>query len=334
MTERNLTMQAIVIREHGGPEQLVHAELPIPDPLPGHVVIRVRAFGLNHAEVYFRSGVWGDAAEVTGIECVGQVHADPGGRFSPGQKVAALVGGMGRAIDGSYAEYTRVPETNVVAIHSDLSWAQLAAVPESYATAWVCLRRNLALDAGQVLLVRGATSALGQAAVNIAAHRGATVIATTRKPDRLEALAALGAATPLLDAPDLSTKIRQLHPAGADAVLDVVGTTTLLDSLRAARPDGRVCVAGFLGGGEPLAGFDPLLHLPSGVHLSFFASAFMFGTPEYPLDQVPFDDIFERVACGAYKAAPARTFPFEEIQSAHRLLEAGTAGGKIVVTTP
>ncbi|WP_457654453.1 zinc-binding dehydrogenase [Rhodocaloribacter sp.] len=327
-------MKAIVIQEHGGPEHLVLSELPMPEPVEGCVVIRVKAFGLNHAEVYFRSGAWGDAAEVTGIECVGVVHADPGGRFSPGQKVAALVGGMGRTINGSYAEYTRVPTTNVVAIHSDLPWANLAAIPESYATAWVCLHRNLALAADQVVLIRGATSALGQAAVNIAAHEGARVLATTRNPNRLETLRNIGAHTPLIDAPDLSAQIRRRYPRGIDAVLDIVGTTSLLDSLRAVHPDGRVCVAGFLGGAEPLSGFDPLQHLPSGVHLSFFASAFSLGTPDYPLSDIPFDAIFDRAASGVYHAGPVRTFPFHAIRSAHELLESGAANGKIVVLGP
>ena len=94
------------------------------------------------------------------------------------------MGGMGRTINGSYAEYTSVPVSNVVAIESELSWAELAAIPESYATAWTCLHRNLELKSGQTLVLRGATSALGQAALNIAAHAGANVIATTRNPDR------------------------------------------------------------------------------------------------------------------------------------------------------
>src|SRR5262249_15292807 len=158
------------------------------------------------AEIYFRQGVWGDVAKISGIECVGIVRADPDGRFAPGQKVIALMGGMGRTIDGSYAELTRVPAAHVVPIETALPWEELAALPESSATAWPCLTRNLALAADQTVLVRGATSALGQAAVNIAVEAGAHVIATTRNPDRLASLRALGAQNPILDAPDLSQK--------------------------------------------------------------------------------------------------------------------------------
>ncbi|HLN04272.1 MAG TPA: hypothetical protein VK335_33605 [Bryobacteraceae bacterium] len=121
-------MRAIVTEQYGGPEQLVIKEIPEPEPAAGQVVIEVKAFGLNHAEIYFRKGMWGDVAKVSGIECVGVVRSDPGGHFRPGQKVAGLMGGMGRTFDGSYAEYTRVPATNVAPIESTLSWADLAAL--------------------------------------------------------------------------------------------------------------------------------------------------------------------------------------------------------------
>lgn len=323
-------MRAIIIRAYGGPEQLTLEERPDPTPKPGHVLIDVKAFGLNHAEIYFRKGAWGEVASISGIECVGRVVADPDGRFTEGAMVAALMGGMGRTINGSYAERTLVPATNVVALDSNLAWEDLAALPESYATAWTCLNRNLGLARGEVLLVRGATSALGQAAVNIAVQAGVTVMATTRRPDRIAALEGLGA-TPVLDAPDLSHRIRGQRRRGIDAVLDIVGTKTLLDSLAAVRAGGRVCMAGFLGGFEPISAFDPLRHLPSGVQLSFFASAFTFGNDDYPLSSIPLQAMVDRAACGIYKAKPAKVFDFAEIVAAHRLLENGRANGKIVV---
>jgi NADPH:quinone reductase-like Zn-dependent oxidoreductase len=324
-------MRAVVIEQFGGPEQLKLRERPEPAPLPGHVVIEVKAFGLNHAEIYFRKGVWGDVARVSGIECVGVVRADPDGRFAVGQTVAALMGGMGRTIDGSYAEVTRVPAANVVALDTTLPWEELAAIPESYATAWTCLHRNLALAPGHTVLIRGATSALGQAAVNIAVGIGAQVIATTRNPDRFATLRALGAQRPMRDGAALSHDVRRHHPNGIDAVLDLIGTSTLLDSLAMVRPDGRVCMAGFLGGGASLAGFDPLSHMPSGVHLSFFASAFTFGNADYPLTDIPLQQIVDRAAVGTYQAKPARVFGLDEIQDAHRLIESGEANGKVVV---
>src|SRR5579872_712422 len=129
-------MRAIVIQKYGGPEVLAMQQIPDPEPQPGYVLIEVKAFGLNRAEIYFRKGAWGEVAKVSGIECVGVVKADPDGRFAVGQKVTAIVGGMGRAFNGSYAEFTNVPAANVVAFESDLPWEELAAIPESYATAW------------------------------------------------------------------------------------------------------------------------------------------------------------------------------------------------------
>jgi NADPH:quinone reductase len=323
-------MRAIVIKRYGGPEVLAIEERPEPTPESGHVVIEVKAFGLNHAEIYFRKGVWGDVAEITGIECVGRVKADPDRRFKPGQTVMAVVGGMGRSINGSYAEYVKVPSSNVVAVDTDLPWEELAAIPESYATAWTALIGILALAKDEVVAIRGATSALGQAAVNIAAEAGARVIATTRSPARAAALEALGAREVLLEATELANRVHERHPEGIDAVLDIVGNTTILDSLAMLRRGGHACLVGFLGDGGPLA-LEPVFQMPSGTHLSVFASALVTGTPAFPLAEIPFQTIVGRVAEGIYKANPARVFSFGEIREAHRLMEANEAGGKVVV---
>jgi NADPH:quinone reductase len=323
-------MRSIVIKQYGGPEVLAIEERPVPEPKPGHVIIEVKAFGLNHAEIYFRKGAWGDVAEISGIECVGVVKADPDRRFVAGQKVMAIVGGMGRSFNGSYAEVASVPASNVVAVKTDLPWEELAAIPESYATAWTSLSGILNVRAGQIVAIRGATSALGQAAVNIAAHAGARVIATTRNAKRASMLENLGAKEVLLESPELSKRIRERHPQGIDAVLDIVGNTTVLDSLAMVRRGGHVCLVGFLGGGGPLT-LEPVFQMPSGAHLSVFASAVVTGTPEFPLSEIPFQDIVDRVAAGTYKAKPAKVFRFEDIQEAHRLMESNQANGKIVV---
>jgi NADPH:quinone reductase-like Zn-dependent oxidoreductase len=271
-------------------------------------------------------------AKVTGIECVGEIH-DPGAtRLRMGQRVLALMGGMGRSINGSYAQYVRVPAANVVAIESKQEWTDLAAIPESYATAWTFLRHNLEATSGQTIVVRGGTSALGQAAINVARSLEIRVLATTRSRERMRIVEALGA-EPLLESADLSTEVRRRVPKGVDGVIDIVGTSTLLDSLKMVRYRGRVAHAGFLGGGAPLE-LDPLRHLPSGAQLSFFGSAFVFGTPDLPLANIPFQEFFTHAERGVYRAAPARVFDFEQIVEAHRVMESGGAGGKIVVRTP
>jgi NADPH:quinone reductase-like Zn-dependent oxidoreductase len=176
---------------------------------------------------------------VTGIECVGEVHDSRDSKLAKGQRVFALMGGMGRSIDGSYAEFTAVPEAHVIPIQSTLSWTELAALPESYATAWVFIRQNLEVRPGQVLVVRGGTSALGQAAINLARDLDVRVLATTRSADKAPILEALGAEV-LLEGPALAGAVRKKIPAGVDAVMDIVGTTTLLDSFKLVRYRGRV----------------------------------------------------------------------------------------------
>src|SRR5262245_34744104 len=125
------SMRAIILAKFGGLDSLVYTEIPKPLPKDGEVVIKVGGFGINHAEMHMRRGEWAEAAEVSGIECVGVVDSCPGGEFPVGAKVAALMGGLGRTVNGSYAEYTRVRASNVALIESDLPWSQLAALPET-----------------------------------------------------------------------------------------------------------------------------------------------------------------------------------------------------------
>src|SRR5271156_4193993 len=274
-------MRAIVIKQYGDPDVLSIEERPDPKPQAGHVLIEVKAFGVNHAETHMREGKWPEASEISGIECAGVVRADPDGRFAAGQKIVAFMGGMGRSINGSYAQLTSVPAGNVLPVETALDWEALAAIPESYATAWAALFGNLDLKPGQTIVIRGATSALGQAAVNIAAHSGARVIATTRNPKRAEMLETLGAKEVVLEASDLPQRVRDRYPQGVDAVLELVGNSTVVGSLTMVRRHGRLCLAGFLGGLDPIPTFMPMMQLPTGVHFSFFGS-FMFGAPAFP----------------------------------------------------
>src|SRR5580693_9321533 len=321
-------MRAILRTGFGGPEVLEIREILEPEPKDGHAVIEVKAFGMNHAEMHMRKGEWAEIADVSGIECVGLIKSCPGAEFPVGAKVAALMGGLGRTINGSYAEYTRVRAANVALIESELPWSQLAALPETYATAWTCLFRNLKLSPGQTIVIRGATSSFGQAAVKMAVAAGARVIATARRRERFGMLEALGAARVELESRTLAAGIAEGKQI--DAVLDLVGNSTILDSLDMLRRDGTACLAGWLGGLDPIGDFNPLLRMASGVNWSFFGS-FVFGTPGFPLSDVPLQDIAAQVAAGRLEAKPSRVFSFDEIREAHRIMEAGEAGGKMVV---
>src|SRR5260370_13491845 len=275
-----------------------------------------------------RKGEWAEIADVSGIECVGVGKCWPGGEFAIGAKVAAVRGGLGRTINGSYAEYTRAPVSNVALIGSDLPWADLAALPETYATAWTCLFRNLEIAKGQTLVIRGATSSFGQAALNMAVNAGVKVTATTRNRDRFPMLESLGASRVEVEEPDLSKRIAEAKKL--DAVLDLVGNSTILDSLNMLRRGGRPCLARWLGGLAPIHDFNPLLQMASGVYLTFFGS-FVFGTPGFPLSDVPLQAIAADVEAGRYKAKPSPVVPFEDIRQAHRVMGPHPAQGNIVV---
>lgn len=321
-------MKAIVIDQYGPVEGLVYKEVPKPEPLEGHVVIKIKAFGINHAEIHMRRGEWPESDPIAGIECVGIVDSCPGGEFEVGATVIAMMGGLGRTIPGSYAEYTRALASHVIQVNTDLPWDQLAAIPESFATAWTFLFRNLEISKGQLLVIRGGTSALGRAAITMAVNAGVRVIATTRSESRKQTLLDLGVERVEIERPDLSKHIAEAKQI--DAVLDLVGNSTLIDSLAMARRGGRVCLGGWLGGLAPIPEFNPLLQISSGVHFSLFASPH-FGEPQFPLNDVAMQEIVDMVAAGKYQAKPSRVFRFDEIHDAHRVMESNQANGKMVV---
>jgi NADPH:quinone reductase-like Zn-dependent oxidoreductase len=326
-------MQAMVIESYGDPEKLVLREVPKPKPDVSEILIKIRAFGLNHADTYMRRGVWENTVPIIGIECVGQVEHDPSGVLQNGTTVATIMGGMGRTRNGSYAEYTSVLATNVFALKTKMAWEDLAALPESYATAWACLFENLRLAEAKgdsILLVRGATSGLGQAALNIAAAKGITVWGTTRSSAKESFLQSIGAKRVLIETNELSKTTRALRPDGIDYVLDLIGNSAFAESTRMVRKGGRVCVAGWLGGFEAMP-FD-VLDLQPGVDVSLFVSS-TFGSKDYPLSRIPMQKIVEHAEAGLYKTKPARVFKFRELAEAHRLMEANGANGKLVAVT-
>ncbi|KAK4156959.1 hypothetical protein C8A00DRAFT_40647 [Chaetomidium leptoderma] len=301
-------MKAILISSPGPPRKPTHRpQHPPPDPDPRHRPHpHPRLWHQPRRDAHAPRRVGRVSVPMSGIECVGTVDACPGGEFVPGTPVAAVMG------------YTVVRVGNVEGV---LPWAELAALPESYCTAWTCLFRNLGLKMGQRLLIRGASSAFGRAALNLAVDAGAVVTATTRSEGKFAELKALGAADAVLEGAGLPGRLRESGREDRfDAVLELVGNSTVVESLTLVKRDGRLCLAGWLGGLDPIKDFNPLLQMASGVHFSFFGS-FVFGTP----------DIVRAVADGKFDAKPFKVFKFDEIQEAHRYMEDGRARGKMVV---
>jgi NADPH:quinone reductase len=327
-------MKAAVVRHAGPPEVLELTEVPTPVPDAGSVLVRVKAFGLNRGELFTRQGHSPAVPfpRILGLECVGTVEAAPGGEFAPGTTVFAMSGGMGRSFDGSYAEFACVPATCVFAISKkDLGWALLASLPVSYITAYGALIDVLELAPGQTLLIRGGTSSVGLAAISVGKAQGALVYPTTRREDRRAALVASGADDVFVDDGALAPKVHERLPDGVDAVLELVGTATLVDSLRATRPRGTVCMAGIVGNAWSFD-FTPGEMIPTGVRLTYFSSV---TTPfEGTTRGARLQHVVDAVVHGRYRSLVDRVFPFSEIVAAHRYMEESGAVGKIVVTVP
>lgn len=323
-------MRAVVLSQPGGPESLVLSTVPLPQLRPGWVRIAVRAFGLNRSELHTRLGLSQGVTfpRVLGIEAVGVIdelpEGDRDGSLTRGQQVATVLGGMGRVFDGGYAEYVLVPRQQVIPFNSTLPWAVLGAVPETLQTAHGSLSIGLDLQPGQTLLIRGGTSALGLVVATLAKDRGATVLTTTRQPERAAALRAHGVDHVIVDDGQVARAVRAVVPGGVDAALELVGTPTLPDTLRATRVHGTVCFTGMLSNRWTVEEFYPIDYIPRGVRLTAYSGG--AGDLPAPLLQAYLD----RLAAGSLASGPLRTYTLDDIPRAHADLEHNRVFGKLV----
>ncbi len=315
------TMKAVVLTAPTPAEQVRLTEVPVPEVRPGWVLVKVKAFGMDHAEQVLRlSEIRADYIRkpiIPGIECVGEIADPSDSRFRAGQRVAALMGGMGRSFHGSYAGYALLPAHHVFAVSSSLPWEQLAAVPETYLTAWGSLFECLHLRPEDTLLVRGGTCALGYAAVQLAKALGCRVIATTHRERKLSLLAAADEA--VLDTGTLAGRV-----SGVTKALELVGPKTLRDTLGCVEKGGVVCSTGILGGVYALDGFDPIKDIPNGVYLTGFYS-------NWPTQQA-LDAVFAFLDAHHLEPCLGKCFPFSSIREACIAQDRGEVDGKIVVT--
>lgn len=323
-------MKAWRLHRPGGPDAFVLEEIPRPEPREGEVLIAIRAFGLNRSEWFTRIG---DSPSVTlprvlGIECVGTVVRDPSGQLAPGQRVAAMMGGMGRQFDGSYAEYTSVPASSVFPLQTELPWEVLGALPEMLQTCHGSLHTGLEARAGETLLIRGGTSSIGLATLTLAKHAGLKVLSTSRSEAKVHVLEAAGADEVVIDTGDIADRIRAAHPRGVDRVLELIGATTLLDSLRCARPGGVVCMTGILGGKWELPSFRPMDQIPTAVRLTSYSG----GAGD--ISREALQRYVSMVEAGELEILRGPVWRFAELPMAHQAMDENRANGKMVVVVP
>jgi NADPH:quinone reductase-like Zn-dependent oxidoreductase len=324
------TMRAAVCVRAGGPEVLEIRELPLPAVREGWSLVRVKGAGLNRSELRTRQGHSPSVRfpRVLGIECVGDVADSTDPALPEGTTVAAVMGEMGRDFDGGYAEYALLPNSLLMPLTTTLPWDVLAALPETYLTAQGSLDAlGIAPGDRGRLLIRGGTSSVGMAAASIAAGYGLETAATTRRRSKVEALTAAGVDHVLVDeGGPLGPQVHAIWPEGPDHVLDLVGTSTAVDSLRLVRRGGTVCMTGTLSGWL-IPEFEPVAMIPSGTKLTAFHSDNYKGGAGVDVLR----RIVREVEAGVYRPNVDRVFTLDEVVAAHGYMENDEATGKVIV---
>lgn len=315
-------MKAVVIDHAGGPDVLSIQERALPKAKAGWSVIHIKAFGLNHAESITRPGGSPSVQfpRVIGIEAVGEIYESSTPELTVGEKVMTLMGELGRQFDGSYEEYALVPNTQIYQLPIEADWAQLATIPESGYTAMGSIK-IAKVQSGQTVLVRGATSNVGVAAVQLLKAMNTTVYASTRSEKSFDYLTAQGADEPILD------QDGELQTAATfDAIIDFVGDQTLNDSLSHLKQgDGYMVVTGELADTWETDTFSAF-NIPWGSYLTNFQST--------DINQNWLDEMFSLINQAHLRFPVGQTFELADIVAAHHLLDAGHVQGKLIVTTP
>lgn len=316
-------MKAAVVHRPGGPSVLKVQAVPVPRVRPGWSLVRVRGFGVNHSEIFTRQGLSPGVAfpRILGIECVGTIaeSSDPA-RLPVGRRVMSIMGEMGRAFDGSYAEYCLLPNAQIIPVISDLPWPILAAIPETFYTAFGSLQ-NLRLTGNERVLVRGATSGVGIAFARLvrAAYPKMPLAGSCRNPKaKAEALMAAGFDAVIAD----QSGALQTDQA-FDRVLELIGPATLKDTCAHTVPGGIICSTGQLGGQWLMDDFDPIMDLPDGGYLTSFYSGHVRA------DRM--NALLAFINAHAVDAAPVEVFDLDHVADAHRYLEGPHSFGKVVV---
>ena len=318
-------MKAMVLEKPCSAEEMKIKNVPIPEVREGWVLVKVKAFGINRAEIFTRQG---DSPSVKlpriiGIECVGTVENPSDSSLKKGDKVFSMMNGMGRKFDGSYAEYILIPKNQVYLLKlSEESWEKLAAYPELYYTAYASLFRSLKLEKGETLLIRGGTGSVALAAVQLAKAINVKVAATTRSMSKEQFLKEKGVDEVIIEDEKFYENLRKLFPEGVDKVLELIGSPTLKSSLKSVKQGGTVCMTRCLGGWV-INEFELLDDIISESYLTSFNSTYV--------NENVVSEMFDFIEKYSVELEISKVFTLDEISEAHKFLEGNKANGKVVI---
>lgn len=314
-------MKAVVVYQAGGPEQLIYTEVPTPQVKPGWSLVKIKGFGINHSEIFTRQGFSPSVKfpRILGIEAVGEIAETSDEESLPkGQKVVSIMGEMGRDFDGGYGEYVLLPNQQIFPVTTALSWEELAAVPETYYTAFGSLER-LKIKAEDKVLVRGGTSGVGIAFLKLVKglFPEIEIAGTSRSLTKESALLAAGFTEVILDqAGELQTEKK------FDKIFELIGPATIKDSFAHILPDGIICNTGLLGGQWYLEGFDPIFDTHGG---------YLTGFPSSDVSGEKINQLLQMIEKNQIDVQPEKIFSLAETKKAHEYLESSHSFGKVIV---
>ena len=323
-------MKTIVIREPGGPDVLTIAEVPVPEPRRGEVLIKVAAAGVNRPDVLQRKGHYpppAGASNVPGLEVAGEVARLGEGvtRWQPGDKVTALTAG------GGYAEYALALEGSCMRIPQGLCMAEAACIPETFMTVWHNVFERGGLKPGEIFLVHGGSSGIGTAAIQLAARSGARVFATAGTDEKCAYCESLGAERALnyKAHPSFAAEIKAAAGRGVDVILDMVGGDYVKENIACAAEEGRIVQVAFLSGSRVQVDLMPLML----KRLTLTGSTLRPRPPEFKAHLAGELErkVWPLLESGTVKVVVSKFFPLAEAAAAHREMEGGTHMGKIVL---
>lgn len=322
-------MRAVVITRPGGPEVLEIQDVPTPEPLGDYVRVRIRAAGLNRADLSQRAGSYpappGSPSDIPGLEFAGEVDAvGPLVRmWKPGQRVMGLAGG------GGQAEYTLAHEGMLVEIPANLDFVQAAGVPEVFITAHDALFTQAGLQMGERLLIHAAGSGVGTAAIQLAHAAGAITFGTSRTADKLQRAGQLGLDYGL-SAQNFAAEVKRLtHNAGVHVILDFVGAPYLEQNVQALTTWGRIVFLATMGGAQANVNLAMLM----GKRISLHGCTLRTRTLEEKLAATRrfATSVLPLLASGQVKPVIEQVYALEEIGKAHVAMSENKNFGKLIV---